>query len=486
MTHSQIETIRFGFLFEQLTIREQKVFFNYLLSKQQTIVVKALKYCIMQEESIGKQLNSTLTRIIQLRKETKSKSNKTLSVCTLATIPEVLIGKCASFLDQIEYTTFCRTNRIIYMGCNNPNVLQHVDLTSLHSTSFISFPIGQSIRCLTCNVDEWNYERLCKYRFSNLQTLRLCVQNFLYIESMVDLFDCTKIFNLCLYSYDSGFAFSAIANILSKFVRLKHVAFNFGMNSDSFIGMSIPDPLLHLEGITIIEPFAFLADILEQCASQWKYLNFRQNAVTDINFANYQFSNLNEFKAQDIDENTLLNVLKSAFKLKRIMLDGKYQSALSISAITTLFETCVELEYIRFDNYSEIAIPNILRGIEEGLSNRKANPCDKLIICMNLLECLFDDEESNNWNNMLNLTKNMALSLQKCTQNFMVSFEEQWFSNQHFDEKLREVLPESINVNFFELSDDFIPDEQILLYNKHCAIEGLYVKWRFDDDISST
>ena len=441
MAHCQIETIRFGILFEKLTAKERNLFLNNIVSDQQNILICALRYCVMHEPSIGKEFNSTLSRIIHAREE--NKLTRKVSAFTLDNIPQAVIGNCASFLKQVDYVNFSQTNRCIYMGCNDPNVLKYLDVMS--KNVMIPSPVCRAAYSVNCEVNKSNYALLKNEIFAKVDTLRLFVEDEWYMNFLM-LFDCKQVENLRLSSYDIEITELSFKKILSKFTNLKHLAFDIKMDRELLNDEDIPKLLCHLQGISILQQFVYFADILDKYASKWKYLQIRQCAVFQIDFSEYKFSELKEFRGQDLPETTLLNIIKSASKLRKISLNGAFQIQLSQNTVTHLFESCLQLEYLCFENYTTDTVVKILGGIAKGLLNTKEKKRKNFIICINFRKCTFTSEV----NNFVELTCKILVYLEKYTENFIVVYDEHWFSSAHFDSKIKKAFPETMNVNVFD------------------------------------
>ena len=49
----------------------------------------------------------------------------------LDSLPNTIIGEIGSYLQQNGYISFTKTNRVIYLGCNDPNTLRELNLIQL-------------------------------------------------------------------------------------------------------------------------------------------------------------------------------------------------------------------------------------------------------------------------------------------------------------------------------------------------------------------
>ena len=475
MIPSQTETIRFALLFEHLNEEEQSVFLQSLVSQHQSIIVTALRYWIIKQPFIGKQLNSTLSNIIESR--TENEVTKQLSLSSFDLLPQVVIANCALFLEQNDYGKLSQTNRAVYMACNDPNVLRHMDLRLWNNQFLIAFPVCESVRLLECNVDKNNQKLLNKHRFRNVETLRLYIMEDECFEMQLSSFDCTTICELSIWSCEIKFEYSNLNNVLCKFENLKHFAFIMNMNRSSINDEEIPTSLLHLEGISIFKTFAYFPKLLEKCALQWKYLSFEQSAVSDVNFSCYKFSQLSELRVSNVCEKAFLDVIKTVKNLTKVFLNGSVESKMSKNTIQKLFESCIDLEYIGCENYHATQVVNIVRGIQLALLNTLSTKRKNFILYLYFYCSDFRIDEE--WDNFLKLINEVAVLLEDCTDNFMIVYEDEAFIPKYFEDKLKRTVPKCVDMFVIE-SDS--AKEKLLIFNKNCIISGFHPKWFFDSD----
>ena len=135
---SVVAGVRYRNLISQLTEQEKKSFTSSL---NPNLIAKALFYYVIHQSkttaSGGNQTDDVtqmVSDIIQSRKPVKKEKKdikllKDTKCKSLDQLPQRLIGKVASYLQEGSYRELSHTNRAIYIGCNTPNLLQslHVD-----------------------------------------------------------------------------------------------------------------------------------------------------------------------------------------------------------------------------------------------------------------------------------------------------------------------------------------------------------------------
>ena len=129
---SVVAGVRFRHLISQLTEQETK---SFILQLDPNLITKALFYYVIHQSTTaapdGKQTDDVtlmVSDVIQSRKPLTTEKDIEDTKCkSLDTLPQRVIGKVASYLQEGSYKVLSYTNRAIYIGCNTPNLLQ--DLT---------------------------------------------------------------------------------------------------------------------------------------------------------------------------------------------------------------------------------------------------------------------------------------------------------------------------------------------------------------------
>ena len=114
-----LQTLKFKKLSLDLTNDEFDEFLSTLHRlKGREFLLRLL--CQQQEQSIIVDMQQITSRIIKKRdKHTEESIHRALD-----TLPKSIIGEIGSNLTERDYAAFSRTNRAIYIGCNDPNRLR--------------------------------------------------------------------------------------------------------------------------------------------------------------------------------------------------------------------------------------------------------------------------------------------------------------------------------------------------------------------------
>ena len=170
------EAIRFKYLHNQLSTSEKQQFMLQLIDQQNDIATRALFKYFIWNHNEAENVNNMISTIIRKREKIPNEEQQ----FKLDMIPKPLIGHIASFSYQSDYANLCRsrTNRNIYLGCNTPNMLQHLELYQKHQCLNIKPKFYPSIKHLTYVVNNWMlHGRLLSRRsqpiFNQLFTLKL-------------------------------------------------------------------------------------------------------------------------------------------------------------------------------------------------------------------------------------------------------------------------------------------------------------------------
>eukprot|EP01083_Nonionella_stella_P075094 203928_1 len=122
----------------------QKCERNILITSLFTTFLSQLHSSSNQQESNQPTLNIALTLLKQIIASRKPKrQHYPCHVKRLQSLSSELIGNLASYLNLADYKAFCKVNRIVYIGCNSPNTLQHVHLKAIMDHSLNKEPSKQ-------------------------------------------------------------------------------------------------------------------------------------------------------------------------------------------------------------------------------------------------------------------------------------------------------------------------------------------------------
>ena len=130
-----LQTVKFKALSAELTDKEFDEFLCSLRrAKGREFILRSL--CQQQQHpSSTADLLQIVSNIIQQRESQQQAHNP----WALDTLPKSFIGEIASNFNQKDYARFSRTNRAIYIGCNDPNRLLSLSFPRKFSLSLIRF-----------------------------------------------------------------------------------------------------------------------------------------------------------------------------------------------------------------------------------------------------------------------------------------------------------------------------------------------------------
>ena len=117
-----------------------------------------------QKESANNQpLNAMMNIINIIMRKRKQNSNANASIKpNIKTIPKAIIGEVASYLSQTDYASLSTTNRSIYIGCNDPKTLKHLDLLKINNYSCMNLSHYPQLIHLELKLTKFNQLSLLK------------------------------------------------------------------------------------------------------------------------------------------------------------------------------------------------------------------------------------------------------------------------------------------------------------------------------------
>ena len=154
---SVLGAVKFGSLVNKLTGTEFNQFTAHFVQRcgrnawlsplmSQTLNSK----CETNPEHLNIAINLATT-IITSRQSANSHLN-----IQLDTIPKSLIGEISSYLVQKDHVSFSKSNRSIYIGCNDPNTLQVLDLRRTHDYSRVKLQRFPRLKQLGLKLTQFN------------------------------------------------------------------------------------------------------------------------------------------------------------------------------------------------------------------------------------------------------------------------------------------------------------------------------------------
>ena len=136
------ETMKFSLLIDKLSDTEFNEF-TALFVKQ--CGRKALMTPFISQTFINKcntnhsndHCKKKAMKIVQTIIRSSSNDIEPMQESTIQTLPKTIIGEISSYLPQKDYVSLSTTSKLIYIGCNDPNKLQNLDLIKIDNYSAI-------------------------------------------------------------------------------------------------------------------------------------------------------------------------------------------------------------------------------------------------------------------------------------------------------------------------------------------------------------
>ena len=352
--------------------------------------------------SIDTQPLDTAISIIQTIIRSRKQIDMTSFKIKLQLLPKTIIGEIASFLSQKDYASLSNTNRSIYMGCNDPPTLQHLNLSK--QTKYARFHLQKYIHIKHLEI------RLTKFHLlslpldgtkilNNLDELTLNGNkniniDLAHFQSQIAI-DLSNVRYLNLKNFgerksrSKWFSFDTFIKLLSLFPNIEYLTINNANPNidDNVDKLDINSLLPNLKGIArLCGSWRLLNHIIHSRSSLLQSLIFQYRDGIEIP-SNIMFNNLEELciKLPTLEIiNNILNKTPSMI-LKRINL---LQSSQNINDKVNMKQLMADL-LIKQSSLESIDIvecqydfmDSILDGIEKGLyslQNRKGRLIIKL------------------------------------------------------------------------------------------------------------
>eukprot|EP01083_Nonionella_stella_P259106 885006_1 len=389
------EVIRFRASVHKLTDTEFHQFILTLVQKcGRDILITSLftmftSGCDRSSQSLETTLN-IIKQIIESRK-TKPKPASSSDI-TMQSLPSALIGNLASYLNFTDYCAFSQANRTVYLGCNTPNTLYRLDLSTINDYSEINLAKYSHLRDLSLNLNAFdsfvlptNGRTVCnrlqavrldagkRTDVNNVNIAHFISQNTINTNNVTHL-RCEEFGN---DEEQNHFPFDAFTDLLSQFSNIQDL---------DLVGVVLQDlpsvrryhaqsDLLqlmpHLQRFTWItsRPHAFLGEILTTFHSKLKALKVLDLFVEPLP-THITFSSLEElFIVIDRSLSTVNQILNTTKNLRKVLfIIYNINYSVINTCIQQLLTTQPLLEYIGiFCDYG--MFDDICNAIESGLNN---------------------------------------------------------------------------------------------------------------------
>eukprot|EP01083_Nonionella_stella_P304518 1058720_1 len=399
------KAIRFQHLARLLTDQERSRFVSELAHSHIDTILSALFQHFRKPNHITQvnEINSRLSDIIQSREEEPQ------PLCTrnikIDQIPRALIGYMASFLDQLGYVRFSMSNRSIYLGCNSPNVLHTLCLSSLKRYSSIKLAAFPSLSKLRIDprkaIKSRRQMSFDSPNFSHVTELALQAhkkrdwvepffnQNIVNCDHVTTL-DCED-----FGSNDHEMRGSEFLSLLTKFPNVTQLQLHSVKVTDDVTAHDIADlcPKIAALSVRFMSPNV-CGDLVRIVGSQLQSLACMPARGTEYDFGNVDFDKLEELGLFAPDNRCFDGILKSSVNLKRIVL-FPMQDLMSDdeikNGIEKLMIKCASINCMYFPiRFPSSHFRPILEGIECGLLKTKTRQRKQLKIHMKCGDFTFE------------------------------------------------------------------------------------------------
>ena len=224
---SVLEAVRFRYLANQLSKSEKLDCIIQLINEPDEIITTALFKHFVYNETDAKNVNDMISTIIRKRDEILDEPQEH----KLDMIPSPLIAHIGSFLNQWDYIDLSKSNRSIYLGCNEPNMMQQLRLYDDHECSNIKLKLYPSIKYFHLELQHFNKlspPTTSKCIFNQLDGLKLCgdednIVNNETLEQFIDnnFFNLNNVTKLICSDFNGRIHPRLFTYLLSKFSELK-------------------------------------------------------------------------------------------------------------------------------------------------------------------------------------------------------------------------------------------------------------------------
>eukprot|EP01084_Bolivina_argentea_P127162 224950_1 len=482
------KAIKFRYLSAQLTVTEHRHFIHKLLDYNTNIINSALFYQILNQSinnsTQSDHINTLVSNIILSRKK-KSKPHTTQTI-KLDLIPKSLIGVTASFLEQSDYINFSKSNRIIFIGCNSPNLLQQLDLRKIrnyNSINLSSFPSTKKLSFHLKKFDQFPHA----YTLPAINELKcIDINENKKGHSNIDIFINQNLINTSTITQlkcswfgksDKLFNRHKFIELLTKFPSLQHLHLFF-----VFVGIDcnqLKQTLPYLKALTVNGGAETRnKQLILALGSQLQSLAFFSNrGGRDYELKNICFGKLKELKLSRPSVKSIDDILKTAVNLRTISVKTTVRGISLMTGddaknvFSKLINSCKLLEYIEFIDEGEL-IESVLDGIYNGLFETKNMKRKQMKMEIVIKECNSVEQDISKLFGLLvlNVVKIInCLKLSNVCDFMIIVVIDRKIEKKTVMNNLKAIVSSDI-----ELKQQ---GKAIIITNKCCKINGYTEKW---------
>eukprot|EP01083_Nonionella_stella_P000226 704_1 len=396
---SLAKAIEFRQLIAQLTPKEKAQF----ASEHIDFIITTLFHQFAQQKHLKQvneleSFNQSLSQFLESRKQ-KPKAISPINV-KLDELPTVVIGSIASFLSQVHYNRFKRSNRSLYCGCSSHNTLQQLslNLNSNHASNNIhrgNIASYSNVKRLSLNtstdiisLQTRIVKRLGRPVFKQIISLEIAVkqEGFLgkFVNQEMKIMNCDSVRQLAIVRFGEWLVMTKykLMLFLEPFRNLEYLMLS-NISARDIKGEDIVNACPNLIGLNMDRMhIKHLVCLLGHKLRYLSFTHFHANQWDGID--NVSFDELEELRTTGQDYQTLNSIIKSAIKLNKISLDFAWKTRRSnhidiMRIINNVMVKCSSLNYMYLVS-PHYDFGSVLEGIESGLLHTKMTQRTKLKI----------------------------------------------------------------------------------------------------------
>eukprot|EP01084_Bolivina_argentea_P220145 373149_1 len=369
--------IKFRSLSHQLTKQEFKEFLNKMIDHNKTnlITTSFFNYFIKNNNCNDdlSDINSILSNIIQSRKQKPKLHSKTNM--KLNQLPQSVIGYVGSFLDQIDYFDYEKTNRSIFIGCNSPNMLSMIRLRFLNNYSPINLSKYHNVKTLYIHLPLFkqfsipNNGQIIMHQLNELlldaQETDVNIEPFM--SSNCFNFQNIKSLRLDRFGGDiNDFNLDTLYRLFTKFPNVENIEFINLFVSDEFNALKLKQLCPNLNGLSITGGHKDTVDkLINGFENNLQFLTYDVGIHSDL--SNVNFNKLQQVMLNDVNAKMVNEVLKTGKNIQKFAVTPHCNvNKKEFKTIINKILKGQSIQYLQIE-VNDQNVNAILDGIENGL-----------------------------------------------------------------------------------------------------------------------
>ena len=304
-------------------------------------------------------------------------------------LPHAIIGEIGSYLNQNDHISLSKTNRRLYIGCNEPNTLQHLNVRKFQNQIYSQLNLQKypQLRHLEIAISKLIQSSISSNRIFLNDLTQLTLQsesnsgsppNYIDIVSKFakqKMFDFNGITHLHLF-YFGRISFDALIQLLLLFPNIEYLCLTMTTpnNIDSEFDLKSVLPKLKGYGRSYAGRPMIINKIISSFGSSLTSLRLNDLGNEDaVKIASdMKFSNLEELCVEWVSDIDKVNtILDTAISLKRLILSNLSCNIKDKRIIKDLMQkliaTRASMEHLIIFEKKDDYFDAVCDGIESGL-----------------------------------------------------------------------------------------------------------------------